>query len=398
MPRLCLALAAALVLTGCGDEGSTPLNVEGPSTDFFVDVTESHLPDLSGASMDASSADVDGDGDLDLIIAHEHRPNVLLINDGAGRFTDESDARLPRQARDSEDVVTTDFDADGDTDAFIVSEDDEENEFYLNDGTGQFQDASARIPVTGTTNAVVVAFLNRDRYPDLVLGNNGQNVVLLGDGEGGFIEDTEGRLPRREDVTQDMEYGDVDGDTYNDLIFGNEGDNRLLLGDEDGFFEEAPAGMLPLREAGEETREVDLGDVDGDGDLDLVFANIQFQTEGADPQNRLLINDRGTFTDETADRLPADSSHSFDAELWDVDGDGDLDLITASTRLGGEPEPYRVFLNDGDGVFTDATTDIFPSSVVGYGFDIESADFNGDGRPDLFLAGRGTQDRLLLRR
>ena len=112
----------------------------------FENVSDTHMPQppLIVQSKDAKPADVDGDGDLDFLIAHEYKANVLLINDGTGRFTNESSSQLPQLDRDSEDVVTADFDGDGDLDVLFVSEDDEENEFYINNGGGTFSDERRR--------------------------------------------------------------------------------------------------------------------------------------------------------------------------------------------------------------------------------------------------------------
>ena len=276
------------------------------------------------------------------------------------------------------------------------------NELYLNDGDGTFTDAGHRLPVTGTSNAVVVEDLTGDGVPDVLIGNNGQNVFLVGEGEGGFLDGTSERLPPRDDVTQDLELGDVDGDGDLDLVVGNEDDNRLLLNDGEGRLRDAPRDWLPLRAAAEETREADFGDVDADGDLDLVFANVGAFVEGAELRNRLLLNDgRGRFTDVTLDRLPRDSDHSFDADFLDVDRDGDLDLVTANAEVDLSrgriaPAPFRVYANDGTGHFREATEEVFPAGVTGTGFDIAAADFDGDDLMDLYLASRGSPDLLLL--
>ena len=72
------------------------------------------------------------------------------------------------------------------------------------------------------------------------------------------------------------------------------------------------------------THSVALGDVDGDGDLDLVFGNWG----PAGGQNLLFLNDgKGSFTDATASRLPKDSDGTYAVAVGDVDGDGDLDLV-----------------------------------------------------------------------
>ena len=165
-----MGLLSLFLVAGCGSDASEPTAASPEDSDaLFRDVTETHLPTeaLGGYSMDAMPADVDADGDLDIVIAHEYEPNILLLNAGDGTFSDASD-RLPAANRDSEDVGIADFDGDGDLDIVVVSEDDEINEFYLNDGSGSFTDAGDRWPVTGTSNAVVVADSDRRRrarYP-----------------------------------------------------------------------------------------------------------------------------------------------------------------------------------------------------------------------------------------
>ena len=426
-------LAAALLathVTGCSDHsGDTPrgrapvksvdtrpetrdaggmepaVTAEASAAPLFREVTRSHLPaaDLEGLSMDANVGDLDGDGDPDLVIANEHRPNILLLNEGDGHFRNASD-RIPQEAHDSEDVGIADFDGDGDLDVIVVSEDDRVNELYLNRGGARFESAGERLPVTGTSNAVLTPDLDGDGAPDVLIGNNGQNVALINDGDAHFRDATGERLPVHLDVTQDLEMGDVDGDGDPDLIVGNEGDNRLLINDGEGHFVDETSDRLPLREAPEETREADFGDVDGDGDPDLLFANVSAFVEGADPRNRLLVNrGDGHYRDETGERLPADRDHSFDGEFVDLDGDGDLDVVTANSDVNLDrgrirDAPYRVYLNEGGGLYRVATDEVFPEGVVGAGFDVEAADLDGAGGLDLFMASRGSVDRLLLRR
>jgi len=372
------------------------------SSAWYEDVTATHLPAgvTDGLSMDARPVDVDADGDLDIIIANEHRANILLLNDGSGRFSDASAARLPRGEHDSEDIGIADFDGDGDVDIVVVSEDDQTNELYLNDGKGFFSDAAKRLPVTGTSNAVLVMDLTGNGHPDILIGNNGQNVLLENRGEARFVDVTSARLSSFADVTQDVVSGDANGDGHIDLLFGNEDANRLLLNDGEGVFRLAE-NTLPMRDRAEETREADFGDIDGDGDLDILFANVQAFVDEADAQNRLLRNDgEGRFADITASHLPPDQDRSFDGSFLDLDGDGDLDIITCNANRGTESwiaaTPWRAYRNDGSGRFADATGELLPATAVGRGFDVQQADFNGDSLPDLFLSSRDGSDRLLL--
>ncbi|OJJ14053.1 hypothetical protein BKI52_44515 [marine bacterium AO1-C] len=355
---------------------------------------QSLLPNesLKGRSMDAKAIDLDKDGDLDLVIANEHRPNIILINDGKGNMTNDSKNRLPSAPHDSEDIALGDFDKDGDIDIVFVSEDDKVNEYYWNNGKGFFVQAKFSLPVTGKSNAVITTDLDNDGDLDLIIGNDGQNFALLNDGKGKFIDATAKILPKGNQTTQDLELGDVDGDGDLDLIVGNEDDNQLLINNGKGVFKDETAKRLPLQAGKEETREADFGDVDGDGDLDLIFSNVNFR-QVKDHQNRLLINDgKGFFKDETMARLPKEKLHSIDADLVDIDGDRDLDLLIGNTF---EQRGFQIMLNNGKGVFEDKTQEILKPFAVDV-IDVEVADFNGDQLPDLYLCNFRGNDKLFL--
>lgn len=405
MPSILLKLSLALVLLLSVCNTSTRVDDDDNDTDPpsaietpYTDVSSSNLPrnTLGGLSMDAATADLDADGDLDIVIANEFGRNILLINNGSGRFTNGS-SRLPNTTRDSEDIALADFDQDGDIDIVIVSEDDQVNEYYINDGNANFSDVSNRIISQGTSNAVQLGDFNSDGIPDLFIGNNGQNVILINTGTGLFTNQTAQRLPSINDVTQDIDFGDMDGDGDIDLVVANEDQNRLLFNDGNGVYTDVTNGRLPFRGTPEETREVDIADVDGDGDLDIYFANVQSSIPNAERQNRLLLNDgTGTFTDATAGNLPADSDRSFTALFVDVDNDDDFDIITGNLNNFNNTSPYRVYINDGNGVFGDSTSVILPGTIVGFGFDILPADYNRDGKLDIFFASRGSEDLLII--
>ncbi len=368
---------------------------------LFRDVTSAALPKsaTSGAHMDADVGDIDADGDLDVVVACEFCRNLLWLNQGDGTFVDGSD-QLPRTTHDSEDITIVDVDADGDLDLVFVTEDDLVNELFLNDGKGLFKDASGRITETGITNALAVADLNNDGAPDLVLGNQGANMILVNDGDGFFTSEPD-RLPGSSGTTQDVELGDVDGDGDLDLLEGNEDGNRLWINDGAGFFRDLTTARLPGR-SDEETREADFGDVDGDGDLDIYFSNVELFVEGVSGTNRLLLNDGAGFFAESAARqiVPDDNGSSYDADLVDIDGDSDMDLVIGYAAVPDVGAPsnsdvsVRVMVNDGRGNFVDGT-----SATVGLfddanPFDLEVADFTGDGIADLLVISRRGPDKL----
>ena len=360
-------------------------------TPLWREVTAERLPDIAGQCMDAASGDADGDGDLDLTLAMEFAPNVLLLNDGSGVFTDAS-SRLPRDVHDSEDIAFADFDGDGALDIVVVSEDDEVNELYINDGSGTFRAAGDRLPTTDVSNAHVVLDLNGDGALDILTGNIGIDRALINDGSAGFEDLTSAHWPQDEthsSRTQDLELADIDGDGDLDVIVGNEGQNQLFVNDAGRLVDES-AARLPVRE--DETREIRAGDVDGDGDIDLVIANVSFLMDTS-AQDYLLLNDgTGVFELAGADRFPEDARGNFTIQLVDLDGDGDLDALAPATEFAIDGAgTWLALLNDGTGRFSAAERGVvLPADVTGNGFDIEVADFNGDGAPELFLCNRAS--------
>lgn len=379
-------MIAAIAFGLCSAETATP---------SFIDVSDEALPPKLGSpnAMAATAADLDGDGDADLAIAIEYGSNRVLLNDGTGRF---NEAPLGGPSGDHEDVAVADYDRDGDLDLVFVGEDDQVVGYHLNDGAAGFTDVSDRLPGRATSNTVVATDVDGDGDADLVVANAGPDFVWINDGAGRFSDDSAARLPQHHDISQDIAVGDLDGDGDPDLVFGNEEQNRLYLNDGAGRFTEA---ALPLRSTPEETRDVQLVDIDADGDLDLYFANVRIFNPDRDQQDRLLLNDgQAHFTDVTATHLVPDDELTTAVAFIDYDRDGDLDLIHG--RLGdlqAQRSDFQLlaFANDGTGRFA-AAPGIIPAIAGANAFDIEVADFNGDGRPDLFVASRGGPDRLLL--
>jgi hypothetical protein len=355
---------------------------------LYEEVTTTHLPpQLAGACMNAAADDADGDGDLDLALAMEFQPKILLLNDGAGRFTDAS-AQLPRVVHDSEDVAFSDFDGDGDLDLVFVSEDDRTDELYMNDGSGRYTDASERLTTDDVTNGLILMDLDGDGRDDVLTANIGNERALISDGQGGFRDETDMRWPQQgESRTQALETGDVDGDGDLDVIVANEGQNQLYL-NEAGRLVDVTATYLPVDE--DETRDIRAVDIDADSDLDLIVGNVAFLSQQS-PQDYILLNDgSGKFTRAEQAAFPEDMRSNFTLQTLDIDRDGDIDAVAPSTVFADDGMGiYLVLLNDGRGRFTVADS-VLPAAANGNGFDIEVADFDADGIDDLFLCNRAS--------
>ena len=406
------------------------------------------LNDGSGAFTDSGQAlgaadtvglalaDLDGDGDLDLVAGNRGvgDASAVWLNDGQGAFTDSGqalagagDAALVGGA-----LALGDMDGDGDPDlviryacAIISGTCNDATILYRNDGSGVF--TSVRT-FSGFTNALALGDLNGDGHLDLVEGRaNGipiasaydglPNRVWLGDGQGGFAPAVPvlDNIPNPLAVTaapldaapgpelvvcnnfacdiwagdaggnyagtplqtltvssnnsyyMDVITGDLNGDGAADIVVTGNGTHLFLSDGATSGPAFTAAGVL-----GGSTASAALGDLDGDGDLDLV-------TGGVDGTNLTIWKNDGSagFTGTAI----TGTNYKNTVRLGDLDGDGDLDLVVTYRRLAA----VAIYRNDGGGSFTQHSSMPVPTSG-GETFDAVLADFDGDGRLDLAVA------------
>ncbi len=359
----------------------------------FTEVTaEAGLSGIRAYGMGIVAADYDNDGDEDLFFTTLHR-DFLFRNDGGSFISVGEQAGVSGEAAWSSSALFFDADRDGDLDLYVAhyAEWSPESDiycsingvvlmdtegvknieqqygrkiycapflypgipgrFYQNQGDGSFTDASEQTGLNaspGRSLGVVEFDYNRDGWPDLVVANDAQpNLLFKNRGDGTFAE-----------------IGVPGG-----IAFDLAGNVRAGMG-------------------------IDAGVVDGSGRESIFIGNFSNETLGA---YTYAGNDQ--FTDRVSASGVAQSSLmtlTFGLVLFDVDNDGDLDLLAANGHVWPESpmndgSTYRqapqLYINQGQGVFSTATMPVLEQPLVARG--ASYADYDRDGDLDVLLTENG---------
>ena len=326
----------------------------------------------------------------------------------AAFWVDATEATIGTLAEWSNKVEVADIDADGDVDILIANGGDYEtpgtpvpSRVLVNDGNGQFEDRSTDVlgPEPGLVRVIKVRDLDGDGLVDIVLGATYQTQTRLLLGRGGleFEDVTATHLPDAVASVGDLEIGDLDADGDLDIVLADWGKGNPMQGakappivwlaGKGGRFAQAPADAVPGRALGF-SWDIELLDVDNDLDLDIL-ESCKVCDGGL-----LLHNDgRGQFSDGSAN-LPQ-APNNYDFESMDLDGDGFLDVVT----INDGPDFKERFLHgDGQGGFVDATADLWPadSNITGDDNVIVYLDAESDGDADFVIGALDVPDRLIL--
>ena len=407
------------------------------------------FPDIMGSG--AALADLDGDGDLDAylvqggnLLDESNPPNRLYFNDGQGRFVAADEIGAASDRGYGMGVAAGDYDNDGDVDLYVTNVG--ENVLLRNDGRGHFDNTAkrARVDHGGFGTAATFADLDRDGDLDLFLVNyidwdlaserdcyQGDtrtycpptnyaapaiDVLYRNDGNGTFTDVTE-------EAGINLAYGkhannfrsgkpglglvsaDFNQDGLLDLFVANDlMVDQLWLNQGDLKFEDQAAlwgSDLDEHGIAKAGMGVAAGDIDDDGDPDLLVVNNKGQTDS-------FYRNEGDFFVDVTSRvgLGAASRRNtrFGVALVDFDNDGRLDLyyanggIAAAATAGDDPyaEPNMLFrFADGKYVPIQPGTDVahrksHTSRGLAYG------DVDNDGGIDLLVVNRDARPYLLI--
>lgn len=206
----------------------------------FTDASSLLLPPLRAGIVGTSIADYDGDDNPDIFLVYGEGQNVLLINNGLGKFSDMTNISIPEIQAESAFADWADFDLDGDNDLLVVTSNIHEryrahpgefSYFLENDGHGRFVKRSLKLLPQFPSHKVYLLDADANKTPDIIILSQKGVHFLIGEGDWEFSDETLRRFPYSIPF-KEMTFGDVNQDGALD-IFGITAKNnkgRLWVG------------------------------------------------------------------------------------------------------------------------------------------------------------------------
>ena len=367
------------------------------------------LPEINGQAISSESvsalvvaiADFNNDGDQDVYVPTMGVDRLYHNSAAPEAFNSIVDASIDTTSYNTVSINVGDFNNDGNLDV-VAGVDGGINKLNIHNGSqNPFGDASVNIGSdASSTQALAVGDINKDGRLDIVAGNDGANNLLyLNNGTATPFTGAGSNVSNiaETDITQDLILADMNGDSYLDIITGNLGtDDKIYFhtGDPANPYGVAPTSVWVVDFR---TRVIRAGDIDNDGDIDLVTGNDNTVAGENSGGNAVFINNgTGGFSNAyniefDFDQDNFDQDNTFGMALGDVNNDGLLDLV-----VGNHGSVNKLYLNDG-------TAEPFNStSSIDIGIETDNTrvvvlnDLDHDGDLDLVVANDSGDNKFYL--
>ncbi len=320
-----------------------------------------------GAAVAVGDYDRDGFEDIFMTDSKEDGKNHLYHNNGDLTFTDVAVAAGVADGNDAEDASADalwfDYNNDGWLDLLVIRFG--HNQLFKNLGNGKFENVTKQSGIDRYMNAITaVAFdYDHDGYVDLFVGsyfqpinifnpdtprffpesfetaNNGGGVTVFHNNrDGTFTDVSEKAGIKLSGWTLDLGHGDANNDGWDDLYVACDfGTDHFFANNCDGTFKDITSTAVGIDS--KKGMNVDWGDFDNDGLLDIYVTNI---TDDYMREGNFLWHNNGnmTFSDVARETGTYNTGWGWAAKFLDYDNDGWLDLYVVNGWVSGDSESY----------------------------------------------------------
>ena len=349
--------------------------------------------------------DLDNDADLDAFITGDlggkqfNGSSALYTNDGNGNFTFQPTNSFPNVKNTSTEFA--DIEGDGDLDLILtgnIKGGRRTATLYLNNGSGIFTKDAATPFKEVSVGDVIIADLDNDGDLDVFISGYNKSAK----GRIAHVYKNKGGNPARFELSAknsdikavdegDVDVADVDGDGDLDLLVtgdtgGSAGEQtNLYLNNGKGTFQEDKKNSKILKNLRDS--DADFADIDNDGDQDLLI-NGRY---GTSSRGAFLYKNDGSGNFRLVKNTPFYGGNAGTVDFFDADQDGDQDLLLSGYEKDKPNRNTRLYTNDGSGEFTEETAE----EMTGINnSDIAIGDLNKDGFEDLIIVGYGSKKRI----
>ncbi|MEK6674197.1 MAG: VCBS repeat-containing protein [Planctomycetota bacterium] len=328
----------ALDLAGLPRLGHGPRVWLGDGKSGWKESSNGLTPGVTSCGGGLAVSDLNRDGFPDLAVADHCQGVFTYLGNGQGEWRLVTQGLHPEGANNeermgSEDLDVGDINGDGNPDIVTSAQDDGGITVYFGDGSGSkwVQQPAGVLPTYGWGNRVLLTDINADGMLDIVASHGEGPRAFLGNGKGEWTASSKGMTtPMIQGLFSGIAAGDVNGDKRVDLVFANWVDGpEVFLQEADGSWREAPS-VFPEMLGG--AVGVTLGDLDLDGDLDMVTSGRLTDDVGYVYGLFVLEGDgRGGWRYLRQSGLPETGlSTAWGVAMGDVSGDGVPDIAFSS--------------------------------------------------------------------
>jgi hypothetical protein len=289
--------------------------------------TASDIATSASGATSVFAADMDNDGDMDILSASQSDNTIAWYENNGASDPSWSASNIDTSANGAQSVFAADMDNDGDIDILSASDNDDTIAWYENDGASNPSWTASDIATDADgAKSVFAADMDGDGDMDIVSASMNDDTIAWYENDGNANPSwTASDIDANAVSARSVFAADMDGDGDMDIISASYSDSTIAWYENTATFSLDPSWTSSdLATSVSGAASVFAADMDGDGDMDIVSASMNDDTIA------WYENDGAANPSWTAADIDTNADGAYDVHVADMDNDGDLDILSAS--------------------------------------------------------------------